>query len=259
MLAIPHIDAAWLLTVLLVATRIAALLLVTPVLTMSGIPPVVRFFLVVGLAVALVGGTAQPERQIPVELGDVVGGVISEAALGATLALGVLASFACFSVAGRLLDVQIGFGIGQVFDPVTLRQAPVITGLFNQLAIFLFFLANGHHTLVRGLAYSFRMVAPGAAWRNPDSVALVIKQAGSMWTLGFTLVAPVVLCLLLVEFCLGALARNMPQMNMFAFGIPLKIVVGVVALAIWLPLMHGPMDRAYALTFSFWEAVLPNG
>ena len=259
MSVIAHLDGAWLLTLLLVTTRISALLLVTPVLTMTGIPPVVRFLLVVGLAAALVGGTGQLANQVSSDLGSVVGELISEAALGATLALGVLASFACFSVAGRLLDVQIGFGIGQVFDPVTLRQAPVITGLFNQLAIFLFFLANGHHTLVRGLAYSFRMVAPGAAWRNPDSVALVIKQAGSMWTLGFALVSPVVLCLLLVEFCLGALARNMPQMNMFAFGIPLKIVIGVVALAIWLPLMQGPMERAYALTFTFWEAVLPNG
>ncbi|VVE90682.1 flagellar biosynthetic protein FliR [Pandoraea bronchicola] len=254
-----QLDPQWLLAVLLVAVRISALLLVTPVLTMSGVPPMVRFLLVAGFAVALVGGAPDWRSTLPGDFGSVVGAMVSEAMLGATLALGVLASFACFSVAGRLLDVQIGFGIGQVFDPVSLRQAPVLTGLFNQLAIFLFFLAGGHYTLLRGLAYSFRMVTPGAAWQNPDSVTMVIKHAGSMWTLGFALISPVVLCLLLVEFCLGALARNMPQMNMFAFGIPLKIVIGVAALALWLPLMHGPMDRAYALTFSFWEAVLPNG
>ena len=53
---------------------------------------------------------------------------------------------------GRLLDVQIGFGIAQVFDPVTRRQVPVLASLFDQLAIVVFFLANGHHVLLRGLA-----------------------------------------------------------------------------------------------------------
>lgn len=74
-----------------------------------------------------------------------------------------------------------------------------------------------------------------------------------LFSLGFALAAPVVVCLLLVELALGVVARNLPQMNMFVIGIPLKIVVGLVLLSVWFSGMGDAMSRAYSFVFRSWE------
>ena len=58
-----------------------------------------------------------PPAHRPQGRGALVQAVLLELGLGATLGLGIHLAFAVFSVAGRLLDVQIGFGLGQVIDP----------------------------------------------------------------------------------------------------------------------------------------------
>jgi flagellar biosynthetic protein FliR len=154
-----------------------------------------------------------------------------------------------------MLDVQIGFGIAQVFDPVTRRQAPILTSAFNQVALVVFFLSNGHHVLLRGLAYSFERFPPArTAWTSLDA-GPVLKHAAGLFALGFALVAPVVFCVFLLEFVLGVLTRNLPQMQMFALAVPLKIVVGMAALGLWLVGAQGTLAATYASIFQAWEAV----
>lgn len=85
---------------------------------------------------------------------------------------------------------------------------------------------------------------------------VLIKQGTALFSLGFAMVAPVIVCLFLTELGLGVLARNLPQMNMFAVGIPLKVLVGVLALSAWLTSAAPVVSRAYASIFSAWEALL---
>jgi flagellar biosynthetic protein FliR len=185
--------------------------------------------------------------------GGLLGAALAEMALGATLALGVMLAFAAFSVAGNLLDIQVGFGIAQVFDPSSNRQLPILTSLFNQLALLLFFLADGHHFLLRGLAASTVVFPPGAWWSPASGLGVIVGQAGAMFSLGFALAAPVVFCLLLVELALGVIARNLPQMNMFAVGIPVKLVAGLAALAFWLPGMGPAGARVHNTIHQGWH------
>ena len=68
------------------------------------------------------------------------------------------------------------------------------------------------------------------------------------------LAAPVVACLVLVELALGVLARNLPQMNMFVLAIPIKVVVCVVALAVWFGGIGESMSRVYGSIYRGWDA-----
>jgi flagellar biosynthetic protein FliR len=203
----------WITNVLLVSTRLSALLLMTPVLHAVPLPPTVRLLLVLGLSAAL----AMPLAATPPVLSD-LGGLLEaisrELAIGATLGLGVLMAFSGFALAGRLIDVQVGFGIAQVFDPLTRTQVPAITSAFSLAGVVFFFLVNGHHALLRGVAYSLRHFPAGQPWSLQDAAGPVLQQAAGLFTLGFALAAPIVLCLLLVEFALGVVARNLPQVNM---------------------------------------------
>jgi len=254
---------SWLMVLGLLALRLAATLAMTPVLYAMPLPPSIRMLLLLGLSVALASSFP-----IPVEAftgwGALLAAALAELALGATLGLGILLAFGAFSVAGQLLDLQLGFGIAQVLDPVTRRPVPILTSAFGYLSVMVFFLLNGHHALLRGIGYSLERFPVGAPWSIANAAEPLLKQATGLFSLGFALAAPVVFCILLVEFALGVVGRNLPQMNMFTMGIPVKILVGLIALSLWFTGIGGVMTRVYASITSTWDGIfvastLPKG
>jgi flagellar biosynthesis protein FliR len=250
-------DQGFVLAVFLLSLRLSAVFLLTPILHAFSVPATARVLLVIGLAVGLALGipAAETRSGLSMNAGQLLAACMTELALGATLAVGILTAFGAISMAGRMIDVQIGFGIAQVFDPITQRQVPVLTSAFDQLGVIVFFLVNGHHALLRGIAYSLERFPLGRAWSMESAAPWVIKQVAGLFGLGLALAAPVVVCLLLVELALGVVARNLPQMNMFVIGIPTKIVVGLAALSLWFGGVGDAMNRIYGSIYKTWDAV----
>lgn len=252
-------DPGFVLAVFLLSLRLSAVFLFTPILYAFNVPATGRVLLVIGLAVGLALGMPLTESQVlSMTTGQLLTASVTELVLGATLGLGILAAFAAISLAGRTIDVQIGFGIAQVFDPVTQRQVPILTSAFDKLGVIVFFLVNGHHALLRGLAYSLERFPLGRPWSIDAAAPWIIKQVAGLFGLGFALAAPVVVCLLLVELALGVVARNLPQMNMFVIGIPIKILVGLAALSLWFGGAGDAMNRIYGSIYKTWDAVFAS-
>jgi flagellar biosynthetic protein FliR len=254
-------DQVSLTVLLLLSLRIGAVLLMTPVFAAADLPVTVRVLLVVGLSVALSGGL-QPGAAIAPSVLDHPGALLqaafTEVALGATMAVAIHVAFAAFVTAGRLLDIQIGFGLSQVFDPASNAALPVLSSAFSRVATVVFFVVDGHHALLRALAFSLDRLPPGGAWSIDAAMLPVLRQVGGLFGLSLSLAAPVVFCLLMTELALGVLARNLPQMNMLTMGIPVKIVVGLVALSLWVGGMAGVMDRVYRGIHVAWDGVLAS-
>lgn len=249
--ALPSLQA-----VILLSIRIAGVFVLTPVFYAMPIPTTVRVLLLLSLSFIVALGFAPAAGGQVADNAAMFTSALAELALGATLGLGVLLAFAAVDIAGRLLDVQIGFGIAQVFDPVTRRQVPVLTSAFNTFAVLLFFLLAGHHALLRGIAFSVERFPVAAHWSVAYGLPAMFKQVSALFTLGFALAAPVVFCLFMVEMALGVVARNLPQMNMFAIGIPVKIVVGLVTLSLWFTGIGGVMTRVYREIYTTWDSML---
>jgi len=250
------VEAGRLQAFFLLSLRVAAVFVMTPVFYAAAVPPTVRALLLIGLSMAVAVGL-QPEalpQSLPMD--ELLSAAFSELALGATLGLGILLAFGAFAVAGNLLDVQVGFGMGQVIDPVTRRSVPVLTSAFQQFALLFFFVLDGHHALLRGIAFGLERFPVGSSWLGGAFAVPVLKQAGGLFALGFALVAPVVFCILLVELALGVVARSLPQMNMFAMGIPIKVAVCLAALSLWFVGIGSTMNRVYLEIVKSWEAML---
>ena len=250
------LGVSWIAAVLLLAVRIAAALLLTPVLHAANMPVVMRVLFALALACVLALPFA---AQVNVDLRDagaLAAAVLREAAIGATLGLGILMAFAGFALAGRLIDLQVGFAIAQVFDPATRSRLPVVSAVFNVLAVVFFFLVDGHHALLRGIAYSVERITVGQPWQMDAAAGPLLGQGGGLFALGFALAAPVVLGLMLIDFALGVIARNLPQMNMLALGIPVKIVAGLFALAACTMGFGVPAHRLYEGLYQAWSAWL---
>jgi flagellar biosynthetic protein FliR len=248
-------DPAWALAVFLTFLRFGVVFLLSPVLAGLGGLVTVRVLLTLALSVLLVQGFGLRADPAMLAAGPLAVAVLLELFVGATLAFGVFAAFGAFSVAGKILDIQTGFGLGSVYDPVTRAGAPLFATLLNMVAVVVFFGIDGHHALLRGLAFSLQQVPPGQGFASL-SAEPVIAQFGLMFSLGISLIIPVILCLLLVEVGLAVVSRVLPQMNVFVVGVPVKIVAGVALLALTLRSMEPAMQRIYAGMFVFWQQML---
>lgn len=237
-------------TVLLfVAVRVAMLFLVTPLFGAIPIPVMARVVMVAGTSLALT--SAVPPTLIPRDPLQLTSALLHEAIVGGAIAAGLFIGFAAWHFAGRLLDAQIGFGVAGLVDIATKSNMPLLGNLLSMAAVVVFFAIDGHGALLRILALSLEKLPPG------DSVSALeigplIAQFGTCFAFGFSVVAPIVLCLLLVDFGVAFMSRTMPQMNVFVMSLSLKVIVGLLLLAVIVPLLGGNLRRIFESMFHGW-------
>ena len=249
------VESAWIALVLLASIRFGAMLVLAPVFGGIPLPAQFRALFVMAFAATMVTALGLPAFSVSMDVASIVLAALSELAIGAAMAFGLFTAFGAFQFAGKLLDLQIGFAIGTIFDPVTRAQSPMLGTALSMLALALFFALDGHHMLVRGVAYSLERVPPGSMPSN-WSLAPFVEQFGAMFIFGLTLVAPVVFTLVLVDVGLGIVSRTMPQLNVFMLGIPAKIIVGLLVFAGTLTALAPVMARVFGSVFSFWQQLL---
>lgn len=250
----------WVAAVMLLSLRIGAALLSTPVFSAADVPVRVRVLIVLGLSAALCAslglgvGTHDALAKLVVHPLQLFRAGLGELALGIVMGLSVHVAFSAFSLAGGILDVQLGFGLSQVFDPSTSRQSPAMTIAFTRMGVVMFFLVNGHHALVRAIAFSLERFPLAVDWSIEAVGAGLLGRVVALFGLCVALVAPVMFCILLTEMVLGVLARNLPQVNMLTMGIPVKVVVGLTALFVWFSSVGPAMDRVYRGMYESFDA-----
>ncbi len=250
-----EIDAGWMMAVFLVSLRIGVMLMLSPIFTAIDGLVMVRVLLTLALSSMLVSTMPLPPTPVALTIGSVIFAALQEVAVGLTLTFGVMAAFAAFSMAGEILDIQSGFGLASVYDPVTRGGAPMFATMLNMLGVVVFFSMDAHHAFMRGIEFSLRHVAPGVGFAGLH-IDAVARMFGLMFSLGVALIIPVLLCLLLVEVGLAVVSRILPQMNVFIVLVPVKLAAGIVLFALTLPTLGPPMSRVYAAIFQFWEQVL---
>ena len=252
-----HVDTAWLLSTLLLSLRIAAATMLAPVFGPTQIPGQVRVIFAMTLAVLLVAAlpaVAPTSAQAFDSIAGLIGAAAVELVIGASLSFGFLAAYAATQVAGRTLDIQMGFGAGAVLNPATQNMSPVLGTLFGMVAIAAFLGMDGHHVLIKALSLSTQSTPPGSLAYAPDWEAF-LRQSGVMFTFGLAFAAPVMLGLLLADLALAVLARSMPQLNVFVLSFTVKIVLGLTGLAASIRLSESLLAALFGATYNFWESV----
>lgn len=250
------LDPGWLMLSLMAAARVAGVLAFTPVLGFTSLPTHIRMLLVlaVGVLVASAAQTGAGMPAAPETLLALARDMTRELVLGGVLGFGILAAFGALAVGGRLLDYQIGFGIATLFDPTTRNQASLMGTVFAMLGAVVFLTLDAHHTLIRGLAYSFQAVPVGQAFLLPGD--LLVAQFGLMFVHGLVLVAPAVFALVLMDLVIAFASRLMPQVNAYFVGMPAKALTGVVVTAVSLRFSGDLLQRVFEQIFVYWQQVL---
>lgn len=238
----------WVLSVALLTVRLTVALALSPAFTAYGIPAMVRIALVFALS-ALAFAQRSPASVAEAAADDpslLLTAVLAELFIGALLGLGAHLVMAALALAGRLMDVQIGFAIGSVFDPVSRANSNVLGSIAALLGVTLFFVTDAHLQLAQLIAHSVEVLPLGAMPVLQEPMQPILA-AGSMFSLGLALAAPVVVALLLTDVAIGVASRNMPQINVLILAMPIKVMVGYLVLALavrgWGPLLQQGFGR----------------
>lgn len=249
------IDLAALASVFLIALRVGPLFVLAPVFGAAAVPLRIRILLGLAFAWVLAAAVAPGAAAPSLSPGSLIAAAATELVLGMALAFGVFAAFGAFLFGGRILDIQIGFGIASLIDPATRAQSPLLGTALNLLATAVFFAVDGHHMLLRALAWSLVRLPPGGSIAGLDPAA-VGAQFGVVFSYGLVVVAPVAFTLLLLDVALAIVARTMPQLNIFIVAMPLKVGVGLLVLALTVRHLLPVMTQVFDTVPRYWDRLL---
>lgn len=230
----------------LLFVRCAGVFGVAPVLGSRYVSVQLRVALAAVIALVLLPVAAVPATGLPQALLPYAAVVVGETLIG--LVIGWIAQllFTAAQLGGELLDIQMGIGMANVLDPQFGIQVPLMGNFQYILATLVFLAINGHHILIQALATSVKLIPIAGAVANQKLAWFAVDAVQTMFVTALRVVAPAVGALLLSNVALGLLSRAMPQMNIFAVGLPLQTALGIAVIAVGLPLYVGVLEGAFA-------------
>ncbi len=245
---------------LLMLTRCSGIFLIAPFFGSLNIPIMVRAATAFMFAVVLfpvVDGLGPVDAPTSVLMYTVA--VLKELFIGWLIGFVAYVCFSAIHMAGKVMDMQVGFAVVNVMDPTSGQQIPLIGSFLYNLGIIVFLVTNGHHMIITALAESFRVVPLLTMQPNLSLTMIMVNFTNGIFVTGMKIAMPVTFAILLVNVALGILARTMPQMNIFVVGIPLQLMVGVSILAMLLPFyvmfLGGMFDEMYGKISTALEAL----
>jgi flagellar biosynthetic protein FliR len=157
--------------------------------------------------------------------------------------MGLIVGFVAYLVfmgvqfAGEIIDIQIGFAVANIINPETQQQVTVLGELELTLATLVFLISNSHLLMLQGIGGSFHLLPLPYINLDPSVAGNVVIFLEQAFLIVFQIAAPPAVALFVVNIALGLMARVAPQMNVFVVGFPLQIGVGLLMLAVSVPLL----------------------
>jgi flagellar biosynthetic protein FliR len=225
----------------LLLVRPGMLIAVSPGFGGTYAPARVKVGLTVLVAIALLPTVALPPVGEPLSLAVVVG---REMTIGLALALAIHVLVSAAELAGHVAGFQMGLSYGATVDPQNGVRNPLLVVLYGNIAVVTFLAIDGHHAFLRALHQSYADLPIGTGGIGGALPAVVAQMLGTLFTVGVRLASPIVFVLLFVEIALALLARSAPALNLMVIGAPVRLIVGLLMLAVVVPAAAGVVAGA---------------
>ena len=221
---------------LLLLTRITGIFIISPFFGSQNIPITMRVATAMTIAVVIFPVVDQHTIvEAPTSVLSYGLSVLSELFIGWLIGLVSYVALISISMAGKIMDLQVGYAMVQVMDPTSGQQNALIGSFLYNLAVIIFLVTDGHHFLLSGLVESFQMIPITGLNLDTDIVDLMVDFTNGIFVSGMKVAIPVTFAILLTNVGLGILARTMPQLNIFVVGVPMHLVIGTFVLAMLIP------------------------
>lgn len=230
---------------LLVLVRVSCFVFIAPFFSMTNTPRNVRIALSFFVAVLLYH--ALPRETVAYEtlLGYFVI-VMKEALTGLLIGFAANLCSTVVTFAGQIADMEMGLSMASMLDPAT-RENSTISGIYYNYMVLLMLMISGmHRYLLKALAETYTLIPiNGAVFQRESLLTATLGFMADYILIGFRICLPIFAVMIILNAVLGVLAKVSPQLNMFAVGIQMKVLVGISILFLSTSMLPGAANFIY--------------
>jgi len=223
-------------TVFLASLRIGAFLIASPFFGGSATPIQVRIIMAVLLGFFVTSNVSIPDW----ESFDAMTGftiVLVELLIGIGAGLILTIWFSAALLAGEKIAASAGLGFAAQMDPDSGGQTPVVSKVFSLFLTVLFLSWDGHLLVLQAILGTYQVIPVGSTPNLNFLVLGGLSAAGSMFASAAIIMLPITGLLVAINLAVGVISRSSPQMNLFAVGFPISMIVVFVLLYIWVDVL----------------------
>lgn len=242
--------------------RLGAMLSAAPLFGARTVPVRARVLLAVVLAAAI-APMIQPGRHVELFSGAGVVALGREVLIGASIGFLLQMLFAVFSMAGELVALTSGLAFATMVDPDRGTSVPLLGQYYVIIATLLFLALNGHLALIGLVVQSFTALRAGTTGFDAGGLWQLAEYGSDMFRSAVLVALPASTALLLANVAMGMIARSAPQLNIFAVGFPMTLLLGILFLLLSLPALAPQVTDFTAAVFQragvMVSALAPSG
>jgi flagellar biosynthetic protein FliR len=216
----------WLNQFLWPLVRVGAFMMAAPVIGAQVVSPRIRLLLTLLLTLAIaptLRNLPQPDFLSPASILLVAQQIL----IGVGMALFLQILLHTFVMAGQIIAMKMGLGFASMNDPSNGVVVTVVSQFYLLIATLLFLALNGHLVMIDVLTESFRTLPVGADI-GIERLQTVVGTGSWLFGAALLMALPAMTALLIINCTLGVITRAAPQLNIFAIGFPLMLVLGLL-------------------------------
>lgn len=191
--------------------------------------------------VALATQASMPEMPlIAFNSPEAAGVIVQQVGIGLAIGFVVRLVFAAVELAGEVVGFQMGLNFAAFFDPTLNAQSSAVARFFGQMTALLFVVMNGHLMVLVAINRSFHSFPIDQNFLETLGRMKLYQLGSDLFASALWIALPMIGMLMFANLALGVISRVAPQMNIFAIGFPITLVVGLVGIAVTLPMLDQP-------------------
>lgn len=231
--------AAWISPIFWPFIRVLAVFTSAPVFSGRMFPARARVALALLVALASQPSLVQADI-IGFDDPRALGVLMQQVGVGLAIGFAVRLVFTAMELAGDMVGLQMGLNFASFFDPSMNNQSNAVGIFFSQMTSLLFVVMNGHLMVLMAVNRSFQAFPIEQNFLQALAQMQLYRLGVDLFGSALWIALPMLGMLMFTNLALGIMSRVAPQLNIFAIGFPITLLVGLVGIAVAVPMLDQP-------------------
>lgn len=225
-----------------------------PVFGMRSVPVKVKVILSLAITSVLVPMLPVPEVDVLSPLAFLI--IAQQILIGIMIGFTVQLVFSAVITGGQIVAMQMGLGFSLMVDPQNGSQSPVLSQFYIVMVTLIYLSINGHLVMLEVLAESFKTMPISAEGLVAKNFMQVVNWGSNIFAGGLAIALPAIASLLVVNIAFGVMTRSAPQLNIFAIGFPITMVLGFALVMVTLPNVAPKSTSLFSEIYHLLQSIL---
>lgn len=237
--------------------RIAAAVMVMPVLSGNFTPARVKILLALGLTL-VIAPVLPPVAPVSLVSLEGVLAVMREVLIGLAIGFVIQLVFDAIALGGQVISMTMGLGFAVFIDRQNGVNIPVLGQFFMMLGMLIFLSLDGHLAVIELLADSFRLLPLMGSGLSQNAIGGLLEWSSQMFVVTIRIALPAITAMLIVNLSFGVMSRAAPTLNLFAIGFPVAMLLGFVVIFLSMDNLRESVSLSLAEAIAYVPEMLRN-